>query len=160
MRRLIALSLSLAAAFMGMSCRTHADEDSSEKIIAPERAALDRWGNGDPGGYLEIIAPDETYFDPLLDQRLAGLDVLKKYLAPFTGKIHIDHYEMINPIVQRSGDTAILTFNLVDTGRQPDSDKTTTVRWNSTEVYRLIDGHWKIVHSHWSYTRPELKAGT
>ena len=23
--------------------------------------------------------------------------------------------------------------------------------WNTTEVYSLIDGRWRIVHSHWSY---------
>jgi hypothetical protein len=23
--------------------------------------------------------------------------------------------------------------------------------WNTTEVYSLIAGRWKIVHSHWSY---------
>ena len=25
--------------------------------------------------------------------------------------------------------------------------------WNSTEVYRLIDGAWRIVHSNWAFTR-------
>jgi hypothetical protein len=32
-------------------------------------------------------------------------------------------------------------------------------RWNSTEVYLRVGGTWKIVHSHWSYTKPELKQG-
>lgn len=32
-------------------------------IIGMERAALDRWGNGDPGGFLEISAEDVSYFD-------------------------------------------------------------------------------------------------
>lgn len=35
-----------------------------ETIIALERAALDRWGKGDPKGFLETYAPDVTYFDP------------------------------------------------------------------------------------------------
>jgi hypothetical protein len=25
--------------------------------------------------------------------------------------------------------------------------------WNSTEVYRLSDGEWRIVHSHWSFAQ-------
>jgi hypothetical protein len=25
--------------------------------------------------------------------------------------------------------------------------------WNSTEVYRLIDGQWRIVHSNWGLTK-------
>jgi hypothetical protein len=25
--------------------------------------------------------------------------------------------------------------------------------WNCTEVYRLRDGRWRIVHSHWSFVQ-------
>ncbi len=25
--------------------------------------------------------------------------------------------------------------------------------WNSTQVYRLIDGRWRVVHVNWSFTR-------
>ena len=34
------------------------------EIIAMEKAALKRWGRGDPDGFLEICAPDVVYFDP------------------------------------------------------------------------------------------------
>ena len=30
-------------------------------------------------------------------------------------------------------------------------------RWNSSEMYGLVDGTWRIVHSHWSFIKPELK---
>ncbi len=125
------------------------------EIIVLERAALERWGKGDPQGYLEIMAPDMTYFDPALEKRLDGLAAVKEYIVPFTGKIRIDSYEMINPQVQRYGDVAVLTFNLIDSVKRPDREE--KVRWNSTEVYRQIDGNWKIVHSHWSYIKPPLK---
>src|SRR5262249_6080456 len=55
------------------------------EIIAMERAALDRWGKGDPRGYLEIYAPDATYFDPMQDARIDGLESLRRMLAPWTG---------------------------------------------------------------------------
>jgi len=125
------------------------------EIIGLERAALERWGKGDPQGYLEIMAPDTTYFDPALEKRLDGLAAVKEYIVPFTGKIRIDSYEMINPQVQRYGDVAVLTFNLIDSVKRADREE--KVRWNSTEVYRRIDGNWKIVHSHWSYIKPQLK---
>ena len=64
---------------------------------------------------------------------------------------------MIAPKVQRHGDTAVLTFRLVNYGKRPDGTERVTVRWNSTEVYAWMGGTWKIVHSHWSYTKPELK---
>jgi ketosteroid isomerase-like protein len=132
----------------------------TEQIINVERAALDRWGKGDPAGYLEIMAPELTYFDPFTEQRVDGDRAMRDYLAPVTGQIHIDHYEMINPKVQHYGDVAILTFNLEDMVKEPGSDKTVTLCWNSTEVYRRNEGTWKIVHSHWSYTKPELKSNS
>lgn len=83
-----------------------------EEIITMERAALDRWGKGDPQGYLEIMAQEVTYFDPIQRKRVDGLPAMTALLVPFTAKIKIDRYEMIDPAVQRHGHLAILTFNL------------------------------------------------
>ena len=52
-----------------------------EKIVAMEREALDRWGSGDPGGFLEINDPDVSYFDPFQEKRLDGLDRLTALLV-------------------------------------------------------------------------------
>jgi len=128
----------------------------SEQLIAIERRALNRWGSGDPHGYLEIDAEEITYFDPMQEARVDGLADLTKLLAPLAGKIHIERYEMVRPCVQRHGDVAVLTYNLVDSGSF-DGGPTLTVRWNCTEVYAQIDGAWKIIHNHWSYIKPELK---
>jgi ketosteroid isomerase-like protein len=100
---------------------------------------------------------DQTNFDPLTAKRIDGQGALKKYIAPLTGKIKIEKVEMIDPKVQRSGDLAVLTFNLVDYGAQMDGPKT-TARWNATEVYQRLNGSWKIVHSHWSYVKPVLNS--
>ena len=121
-------------------------------IIAMERAALDRWGKGDPGGYLEITASDASYFDPIQDKRIDGLDALRAMLAPFVGKIKVDRYDMIDPRVQEYGDAALLTFNLISY-----RDEVPISSWNSSEMYARVGGHWRIVHSHWSYIKPELK---
>ena len=126
-------------------------------IIALERAALDRWGHGDPHGYLEIMAPEVTYFDPLLEARIDGLSRMHDYLVPWTGKIKVDRAELVNPTVQFHGDAAILTFNLVSYQRAADGAERVVARWNSTEIYGRIDGQWRIVHSHWSYVKPDLK---
>ena len=79
-------------------------------------------------------------------------------MAPFAGTFSIDRVELVNPQVLRSGDLAVLNFNFVGHGAQVGGGKKSTSRWNTTEVYSRIDGKWKIVHSHWSYTKPELKA--
>src|SRR5215831_12196595 len=131
--------------------------DVSGTIIALERGALDRWGNGDPHGYLELYAPDVTYFDPSQDKRVDGQGAMTKLLVPITGKIKIDRYEMINPDVKRHGNVAVLTYNIVNYRKQPDGSEKANARWNSTEVYREAGGKWQIIHSHFSFTKPELK---
>lgn len=125
---------------------TDAERITSE-IIALERAALDRWSAGDPSGYLEISAPDVTYFDPFLECRLDGREALAVRYAPLRGTIHIDRFDLIEPKVQMCGEVGVLTFNLVS------YSAATTVRWNCTEVYRLDKEGWRIIQTHWSITQ-------
>jgi len=61
-------------------------------------------------------------------------------------------------MVQRSDDVAILSFNLISHGGRFDNGPKADVRWNCTEVYRLIDGRWTITHTHWSFTQPQITA--
>jgi uncharacterized protein (TIGR02246 family) len=142
---------------LATACQRAIDSFDPKEIVALERAALDRWGRGDPQGYLDLMAPEVTYFDPYQDTRVDGLKAMKDLLVPFTGKIKIDRYDMINPTVQRHGDAAVLTFNLVNYRRLADGTEQPVLRWNSTETYARVDGRWRIIHSHWSYVRPELK---
>lgn len=123
----------------------------AEFLIEKEKAALERWNNGDPSGFLEISAKDVVYFDPFLEQRLGGLDKLTALYESIRGQVHVDTYEMINPTVQATNTMAVLTYNLVSyTG-------STAHRWNCTEVYRLEEnGDWKIVQTHWSFTKPAI----
>jgi len=116
----------------------------AETIIAMARAAMDRWGRGDPDGFLEICDPDVTYFDPFQQKRLDGLEALKNLYDSLRGKVRIDRYEFVNPKVQLDGDMAVLTFNFDSwTG----SDR---YYWHTTEVYRRTNQGWRIIHTHWS----------
>lgn len=149
----IALVLLAAAPVAAQSA---ADAEIGQRIIAMERAALDRWGKGDVNGYFEIMANDITYFDPNVDRRVDGLAAIRAYIGPFAGKIRIDRYEMVEPKVQVAGDVAVLSFRIVNYATQPDGRETVANRWNTTEIYRRIQGEWKIAHSHFSFTRPPL----
>jgi ketosteroid isomerase-like protein len=133
--------------------------EQSHPAIALERAALDRWGKGDPGGFLEIYAPEVTYFDVATERRMDGHPAMAEYFRPLTGKIKVSRYEMIEPKVQHHGDVAVLTYNLRSEGVQPDG-KEVTVRWNSTSVYVRTGATWKVVHSHWSLTALPCARGT
>jgi ketosteroid isomerase-like protein len=156
MRTVSIFAFCVAALLLSLSCSRADANFQSQTIIDLERGALDRWGKGDPQGYIEIFADEITYFDPMQAKRIDGLEAMRAFLAPITGKVKVDRYEMIGPKVQRHGEVAVLTFNLVSHGRSPEG-VARTMAWNSTETYALIDGKWKIIHSHWSFTKPELK---
>lgn len=132
-----------------------------DEIVALERAALDRWVHLDPQGYLDLFAPEMTYFDPQRDKRIDGADTMKTLLAPIKDlKLPFTNprYDMIGPHLQTHGDVALLTFNLVSYGTLPGKGEMVVARWNSTEAYARLQGKWRIIHSHWSYTKPEVKA--
>ena len=131
-----------------------------EELVALERSALDRWIKFDPQGYLDLQAPEVTYFDPFTESRVDGLDAMQVRVAPMKNMkppFTDPRYEMINPKVQCHGEVALLTFNLVNYGKLPDGPERILSRWNSTEVYSRIGGAWKIIHSHWSFIQPEVK---
>jgi pimeloyl-ACP methyl ester carboxylesterase len=117
------------------------------QVLDLERWALDRWGEGDPSGFLSICDPAVTYFDPTLAKRLDGIEALGQYYEPARGKIRTDRWEMLNPKVELFWDSAVLSYNLV-TGAGGKE-----FRWNCTEVYHRNPSGWRIIHSHWSQTQ-------
>ena len=127
--------------------------DIAREVIALERAALDRWGAGDPMGYVELFADDITYFDPLQECRLDGRAATVALMDSIAGQIRVDRYDMQRPVVQQSGEVALLTFNLVSYRTNAGVERAIS-SWNSTEAYRRTPEGWRIFHSHWSYVRP------
>jgi len=117
------------------------------EVVALECAALERWGKGDPSGFLEICSPDVVYFDPELERRIDGLEALTRYYEGLRGTVSFERFELINPLVQVVGDAAVLTFNYASYGRGGAPS-----RWNCTEVFRRTDDAWRIIQTHWSYT--------
>jgi uncharacterized protein (TIGR02246 family) len=152
MTRHIVLIVLLAAA----AAPAAAQETRPADIIALEQGALDRWAKGDPDGYYAIMAEDITYFDPRTQKRMDGLAALRKMFEPFRGTFTIDRVELVNPEVRIHGDVAILATNIISRGAQAKGTPKRDVPWNVTEVYRRINGRWRIVHSHFSYTTPKL----
>ena len=62
---------------------------SADQILMLERGALDRWGKGDPGGFLELYASDITCFDPVTATCIDGHEAMVNYYRPWVGKIQI-----------------------------------------------------------------------
>lgn len=124
----------------------------AETIIALETAALEAWHNGNPSPYLDLYSKDFTYFDPVMERRLDGWDKIKELYENMRGKVKMDKFEILSPIVQTNGkDMAVLTYNLHSYAGE------TLWKENCTEIYMLEeDNKWRIIHSHWSLTKPNL----
>lgn len=149
----VAVAWLLVAACLAAVVR--GEDDVEAEVVALERGALDRWGRGDPMGFVEIAAPQITYFDPDVERRVDGIDAFRELMEGISGKIHMDGYELLNPTVEVAEDIAVLSFNYTSWGEAEDGSWRSN--WNSSEVYRRIGGRWRLVHSHWSRTQPESR---
>lgn len=115
------------------------------EIIALEKSALEKWNQGNPSGYLEIFSTCITYFDPFQKARLDGFEVMETFYESLRGKISVGSYEMLNPVVEVTGEMAVLSYHLTS------HSGVEVYKWNCTEVYRMEAGNqWKIIHNHWS----------
>lgn len=123
----------------------------TETIITMETEALETWHNGNPTPYLELYSKDFTYFDPAHEKRLDGWNKINELYEKMRGKIKMDKFEMINSVVQQTDKMAVLTYNLHSYSKEA------VWKENCTEVYKLEDNNeWKIIHSHWSLTKPSI----
>lgn len=147
----IMLVFAAAALLAGGLAAADSDAAIAREILALERRAMDGWQKGDPGPALAIADPGITYFHVMTDRRLDGLPAVQALYEPYRGTPLFDSYEMLNPKVQVSGDVAVLTYNFVRRNGAVES------RWNATQVYQRKKEGWRVIHSHWSMTKPPLQ---
>ena len=161
----------------GHTNHTPCGGDPEAAIIALERRALERWNQGDPDGFLELTSGGWVYIhphfactrhdergggesgrtargesgkDPALGRKLIGKKALGEYYGTVRGKIRIDTYRMIGPVVRLSPGAAVLAY---DYEALRDGQ---VFRMHCTEVYTAAtSGGWEIIHTHWSFARQD-----
>ncbi len=143
------LAGAVAAALCGVLAAAVGNEATAREVLALERTTLDGWQMGNPDPLLAISDPEITYFHVVTEKRLDGLAAVRALFEGYRGRPLFDSYEMAEPKVQSSGDTAVLTYTLVR------HVGTATTRWNATQVYQRKKEGWRIIHSHWSATKAE-----
>jgi ketosteroid isomerase-like protein len=148
----IVLICTLAAVFGGTLAAADRDQQTTREILALERQALDGWLNGNPDPALAMADPEITYFHVMTEKRLDGLAALRALYEQYRGTPLFDSYEIVNPKVQASGDMAVLTYILLR------RNGGATGRFNATEVYQRKKEGWRVIHSHWSNTKPPAAA--
>lgn len=132
---------------------TEEERKLAKHIIGLEKAALDKWFNGDTSGYEQLWSKRSfTYFDAVVEKRVDDHATIAAFLKTIDGKLFADSYDFRNPRVQIGKDMAVLTYQLFA--------KTTLIdmEYNCVEVYQKEeDGEWRVIHSTWSFIRPMEK---
>jgi ketosteroid isomerase-like protein len=118
--------------------------DPKQEILALERQGMEGWLKGDPDPFLAISDPDITYIHIMTGKRLDGLPAVRALYETYRGRPLFDSYEITDPKVQLSGDTAILTYHFVSHNGSAER------HWNATQVYQHKNEGWRIIHTHWS----------
>jgi ketosteroid isomerase-like protein len=121
------------------------------ELMVLETAAMHRWRKGDPWGFIELYAPEVTYFDTGTVRRINGRQALARDYKNREGKIFYDMMDFIEPSVQVCGDMAVLFYRFLSTWLNPDGSVLKRTPWNCTEIYHRLQGSWKIIHNHWSH---------
>lgn len=124
-------------------------------LISIEQGLNERWSTGDSSGYFDNYHEDMSYFDPAVDTLLVGRQAVLAHLSKIYKNPNIVRNEYLNPhvIVSEGGDLAVLSYNLNTFVLDEAGVEKMLRAWNSTEVYRLIDGQWRIVHSNWALAK-------
>ena len=119
------------------------DKDLARSIIEMEIAALEESFKGNFSTFLSLYSEKITYFDP--SRHIYGFDKIKEYYESFPQNVKVEKYDIIDPVVQIYGETAILTHRIVTHSNGK------VIGENCTEVYqRQLNKPWKIIHSHFS----------
>ncbi len=127
-----------------------------ETVSKIEHSVNERWNRGDVDGALEAYADDVTYFDPLTETRLDGKKAVESYFRRFfEGKLNILRNDFLHEqvIVSDHGDMAVITYNLINLILDENGKEKEGTKWNSTQVYKILNGEWRVVHVNWSFTR-------
>ena len=120
------------------------------ELMVLESAAMKRFRMGDQWGFVELYAPQENYFDTGTASRINGRQAMAREYKNREGKIFYDVMDFIEPGVQVSGDMAVLFYRFLSTWLNPDGSVLKHTPRNCAEVYKRVQGSWKIIHNHWS----------
>jgi hypothetical protein len=144
--------VAMAATLCGMLALGDTHRDTAQELLALERQAMDGWQEGDPDAALAVSDDEITLFHVIMDKRVDGLPAVKALWEQYRGKPLFDSYEIADPKVQAVGEVAVLTYQLVT------RNGSTTRRYNGTQVYQRKKEVWRVIHTHWSVSRPSLPA--
>lgn len=138
-----------------MSVSTGQYSEEVQQLIEFEQAIQWRWSTGDPTGYIDALAEEVTYFDPIAEYLVVGRKAVVEHWEKIYRDAGIVRQEYNNEVahVNDQGDEVVLAYNFDTYQKTESGGEKLFLSWNISIVFRKISGEWKIIHGNWAQRR-------
>ncbi len=125
-----------------------------QTLIDFEQQIQWRWSCGDPNGYMDTLAEDVTYVDPLANQMLHGREAVRAHfmrIMPAGTKTDVVRQEYHKETARvLSEDEVLLVFNFTTYKNDDKGEEELFLSWNMSLIFRKADDKWWLTHGHLS----------
>lgn len=122
-----------------------------ESLVEFEKSIQWQWSSGDPTGYMDALAEDVTYFDPLAEHLLVGREAVREHWKRIYADADITRQEYLNETARPiSDDEVLLVFNFNTYQQDDDGEEKLFLSWDMSLIFRKTDGKWLMSHGHLS----------
>jgi len=128
-----------------------ARDAETQRIIETERAAWEAIKSKQPSALADYFAEDASIFMDSSAYRMSGKSNLLRGLTAHIENTETRSYQMLEPQVQLSGDTALLTYYFTHTGTSSGKDFSSAGK--VSVVFVKQGGAWRVLHEHISVNR-------
>ncbi|MBQ1116447.1 nuclear transport factor 2 family protein [Streptomyces sp. C3-3] len=121
-----------------------------ESLVELEKQIQWQWSSGDPTGYMDALAEDVNYVDPLAEHVIVGREAVAAHFKRIhTGPAGIVRQEYLNEIARPlSDDEVLLVFTFNPYQQDDNGEEKLFLSWNISEIFRRTDGQWLLTHAH------------
>ncbi len=124
-----------------------------ETLIDFEQQIQWRWSCGDPNGYIDALAEDVTYVDPLAKQFLYGREAVSAHFKRImpegpTGIVRQEYHNETARVMNEN--EVLLVFGFTTFKADERGNEKLFLSWNISLIFRKTDGRWLLTHGHLS----------
>ncbi|MFI6699552.1 YybH family protein [Streptomyces sp. NPDC050509] len=125
--------------------------EEAETLVEFEKSIQWRWSSGDPTGYMDALAEDVTYVDPLAEYVLVGREAVREHFKRIYADAGITRQEYLNEVARPlSKDEVLLVFTFNTYQQDETGEEKLFLSWNMSLIFRRTDGEWLMSHGHLS----------
>ncbi len=132
-----------------------AGTDLERELLRLEEEQAAAFNRRDVAAALASFSPEIVGFSSTRHERVRGLEALRETFEYYLRQAERVEYQISEPLIQQFGDTAIVSFYW--TVALSDGVHRREIHGRGTHVFHQEEGHWRIVHEHFSraHHRPE-----